>query len=435
MLTALTRTAPIAQAAAGEKQENDTFLSYIVLEQDSGQILYTQNAKVPGDASLLSRLMCAVVVAEYSSDGKKVLVTDAVSPKENSTSRDGKYKLYAGSTYTVGSLMKAMLLGGADNCARVLADFINPNTDYFVTLMNQTASRLEMSNTYFTSPDGEYGTVARTTVEDFAVLYGYALTLPSVRNVIQSEFSHIWDNTAVFNLCTLPFALKNTYGTMTAGGLFMSGSKALFPATAAVNITLPESGAGDLPLKLIAIVQDSVSDDQLNTLLSSLISDSGSEFHKTRVYKKGEQVASYELSGQSLSLIADEDVYFVVPTGTQPSVYIESVNYSFENDDYNSGSAKETSLKPPLTEGQKLGTVSLLLRDGSTHIMNISAGNTIRTVDPRFNKILNLVETYRPLFVIIFILAGIELFVGLVIVISFVRRAKAKKELSGKESS
>ncbi|MBP5780891.1 MAG: hypothetical protein J6X34_06610, partial [Clostridia bacterium] len=293
------RIPAVNAANPGEDEVPENFLSYIVLEQDSGQILYTQNASLTSDASLLSKLMCAVVVMEYSEEGRKILVTDSVTPKENSISKDGKYRLYAGASYTVGNLLRALLLGGADNCARALASSVNPNTEYFVTMMNQTAARLQMKDTYFTSPDGAYSTLSRTSVNDFALLYEYALKIPTVRNIIQSEFSHIWDNTAVFNLCTLPFALKNTYGTSTAGGLVQSGSDD-FPGTVAINITLPQTGANDIPMKLIVVVRDSVTDEELNTLTRSLVSDSSMEFHKTRVYKAGDKIADYNVGGQNL---------------------------------------------------------------------------------------------------------------------------------------
>ena len=86
------RMRTVNAAATGEDEVPENFLSYIVLEQDSGQILYTQNASLTSDASLLSKLMCAVVVMEYSEEGRKILVTDSVTPKENSISRDGKFR-------------------------------------------------------------------------------------------------------------------------------------------------------------------------------------------------------------------------------------------------------------------------------------------------------------------------------------------------------
>ena len=415
-------------AATGEDEVPENFLSYIVLEQDSGQILYTQNASLTADSSLLSKLMCAVVVMEYSEEGRKILVTDSVTPKENSISRDSKFRLYAGTSYTVGNLLRALLLGGADNCARALAAYVNPNTDYFVTIMNQTAARLSMKDTYFTSPDGAPGSLSRTSVNDFAVLYDYALKIPTVRNIIQSEFSHIWDNTAIFNQCTLPFALKNTYGTSTAGGLFQGGGDD-YPGTVAMNITVPPSEGGDQAMKLIVVVRDSVTDEELSTLTRSLVSDSTMEFHKTRVYKAGENISDYSVAGQTLLLNAASDVYMVVPTDSQPSNYIQSVTYTFNDDVYSPPVAGAANIKLPVTEKQELGTAVLLLRDGSTYDVKILAGNTIQTDNPRFNSFLNLVEDNKPLFIIIIILLAVELYILVAIVISKIRKSVEKKRL------
>ena len=420
-----------AEGPIDDTQEN--YLAYMVAEQDSGQILYVQNAQAACDASLASKLMCAVVVSEYTVDGKKILVTDSVTPTENSISSDGKFRLYAGTGYTVGNLLRAMLLGGADNCARALASFVNPNAEYFVTLMNQTAAKLELKDTYFTSPDGAKNSLARTTVTDMARLYDYALKNSTVRNIIQSEFSHIWNNTAIFNLCSLPFALKNTYGTATAGGLFQSGGNEGLPGTIAVNITLPQSASGDAPMKLLVIVQDSVDDEQLNTLARSLIADSFVEFHKARAFKAGDKVASYSISGQSLSIVSESDVYLVLPADAQVSAYVQSVTYTFTDEDpKNAASPPELSL--PVTEGQKLGTATLLLRDGSVHVIRILAGNTIQTDNPRFNSFLNIVETYKPLFIFIAILLAVEIFIVIVVAVNRIRRFTEKKRLLEKRS-
>ncbi len=426
-------TSPAAVSASETAYDDpqESYLAYIVLEQDSGQTLYTQNALAPCDASLISKLMCAVVVSEYSVDGKKILVTDSVVPTENSVSGDGKYRLYAGTGYTVGNLLRAMLLGGADNCARALASYVNPNSEYFVTLMNQTASKLEMKDTYFTSPDGAQNSLARTTVSDMAKLYSYALKNSSIRNIIQSEFSHIWNNTAVFNLCTLPFSLKNTYGTATAGGLFQSGGE-MTPGTMAVNITLPQSSGGDMQMKLLVIVQDSVSDDQLNTLARSLIADCYGEFRKSKAFSAGGQIARYDISGQSLSVVAESDVYLVLPVDVTPAAYIQSVTYSFIDANSKAPDKAVEALSLPVNEGQSLGTATLLLRDGSTHIVRISAGNTIQTNNARINTFLNMINTYRPLFIIILILLAVDVFIAAVVIVSKIRSKTEKKRLSGK---
>ena len=117
-------------------------LAYIVYEQDTKQIISQQNIQQQADASLLSRMMCALVVLESSINGQTVSTSDYVTPVSYSVSSDGKYKLYASKQYTVDVLLKAAMLGNADNCARVLAYHINPRTDFFVSLMNQTAARI-----------------------------------------------------------------------------------------------------------------------------------------------------------------------------------------------------------------------------------------------------------------------------------------------------
>jgi len=181
-------------------------------------------------------------------------------------------------------------------------------------------------------------------------------------------------------------------------------------------------------MKLVVVVRDSVTDEELTTLTRSLVSDSSMEFHKTRVYKAGEKIADYNVGNETLDLISSADLFMVVPADTVPSAYIQSITYSFNDDEYSASSAAvPAALKPPITENQELGSAVLLLRDGSTHTVRIAAGNTIQTDNPRFNSFLNLVEEYRALFIIIGILLAIELYIIGAVLISKIRTSLEKK--------
>ena len=127
-----------------------TGISYIVYECDTKQTLLKQNADLPADCSLLARLMTCLLVLENQS----ISVTDYISPSEDSISASGRYTLLASNQYMVDHLIKSVILCNADNAARALASHVNPNTEYFISIMNQKAKELGMNNTFFINPDG-----------------------------------------------------------------------------------------------------------------------------------------------------------------------------------------------------------------------------------------------------------------------------------------
>ena len=58
--------------------------------------------------------------------------------------------------------------------------------------------------------------------------------------------------------------------------------------------------------------------------------------------------------------------------------------------------------------------------------MLIYAGNTIQTDNARVNSILNLINSYRPLFIIIAVLLAVELYVLIAVTVSRIRKAVAE---------
>lgn len=173
--------------------------SYMVYECDTKQTLLKQNTELSADCTLLARLMTCLLVLENPS----ISVTDYITPSEDSVSLSGRYSLFAANQYLVDHLIKSVILCGADNAARLLAKQVNPNTEYFVSLMNQKAGELGMANTYFTNPDGAADQLQRTTVSDMSLFWTYAMTNAQFRNAAACSAAHIWGGTAVLNECRM----------------------------------------------------------------------------------------------------------------------------------------------------------------------------------------------------------------------------------------
>ena len=421
-----TLSVPFRSYAAEETLPSRDLISFVVYEQDTHQLIASRNQSVRADVTLLARMMTAIVALEASVGGRTVSVTDAAAPTESSQSSDGKFRLYAGQEYTLDVLLKAALLGGADNCVREIARFINPNTEYFVSLMNQTAARLGMSDTYFTAPDGPTGELDRTTVRDIMLFYDYALNHSQFRKIVQSEFSHIWDYTAVFNKNSLIFSLAGSFTAPAAGGLFWGDDLGSY-GTAVQHITLPALLPEDSPMKLVAVFNLAKGSDTaaaygtVSDGVRSLLEDVYSNYHKTVLYNVGDEMTAYSVSGQRLSVLSATLISCVVPSDTAPANFVQSVSYTFYDASGETGVEIKT-LEPPLFEGSSLGTASILLLDGSVHQAYITAGNTIQTPSQAVNRFLNLVDTYRPLFIIIAILLVIELYVTITVTVNFIAK-------------
>lgn len=369
-------------------------LAYLIMETDTLQMLAQQNIDQTVNGTLLARMMTACIVLESTS------ITNQVTPTENSVSFDKKYSLSVASSYSVDVLLKAMLLGNADNAARALAQYVNPNQSQgeFINKMNQKAAQLGMTKTFFTNADGHADELQRTTVGDTALFMRYMIkNHPQFTKIYTSEAALIWDGSTVLNACGL--VTEAFDGRQKAGGTFAQYDNEEDSLCAFTYFHKTAETAGADSMNLLMIVYGT-SPDQYEQYGKALITNILDGYKKSRLISAGEMVTSIAVGDMDLTLLAAANVYCVMPVDI--TRYIQNISYTFLD-----GYSTDT-IKPPITEGTHIGTAHYLLRDGSTHNVELVAGNTIHSQIPTVNRFVQLMEENKALFIIIFILLGCE---------------------------
>ena len=76
----------------------------------------------------------------------------------------------AGSYIDVKTLIEALIVKSANDCATVLAEALSPNEAEFAKLMTKTAQRLGMRHTTFKNASGLPNSAQKSTARDFAIL-------------------------------------------------------------------------------------------------------------------------------------------------------------------------------------------------------------------------------------------------------------------------
>ncbi|QOZ31234.1 D-alanyl-D-alanine carboxypeptidase family protein [Bradyrhizobium sp. CCBAU 53421] len=163
----------------------------LVVEADTGKVLQADNATMPWYPASLSKLMTAYVTLKAVKDGRVSLDTLlTVSPNAASQS-PSKMGFRPGTQVTVDNALKMMLVKSANDMAVVLAEGIGGSIDGFAGEMNQTASRLGMTQTSYVNPNGLPADGQITSARDMAILaraiirdlpeYEYFVHIPSIR--------------------------------------------------------------------------------------------------------------------------------------------------------------------------------------------------------------------------------------------------------------
>lgn len=128
----------------------------VLIEANSKVIISSKNENMPVPIGVMSKLMTIYIVAEEIEKGNlSINDTLKVSTYAN-TIKGATIWLMPGEEITVDELLKAVIIGNANDAAVVLAEKISVTEETFVKVMNERAKQLGMKNTSFTNCNGYY---------------------------------------------------------------------------------------------------------------------------------------------------------------------------------------------------------------------------------------------------------------------------------------
>lgn len=144
--------------------------SSIVIDAESGNVLYARNANELRYPASLTKLM-TLYIAFNAIERGKLKFSDKLKVSQTAASRSpSKLGMPVGSYIDVKTLIEALIVKSANDCATVLAEALSPNETEFAKLMTKTAHRLGMHNTTFKNASGLPNTAQKSTARDFAIL-------------------------------------------------------------------------------------------------------------------------------------------------------------------------------------------------------------------------------------------------------------------------
>lgn len=143
---------------------------YIVMDADSGEILYESNADKQMLIASTTKIMTALVAIEHGDLEDEVKITSESANVEGSS-----MYLKAGETMTLEELLYGMMLVSGNDAASAVACHIAGSVEDFADLMNEKAKELGLENTSFTNPHGLDHEEHYSTARDLAVIMAAAM--------------------------------------------------------------------------------------------------------------------------------------------------------------------------------------------------------------------------------------------------------------------
>ena len=338
---------------------DDNFLnldcgSAILIEQNSGQVLYNHNIHEKLHPASVTKIMSILLIME-SLDSGKISLTDEVPCSENAASMGGsQIWLDPRETLTVDEMLKAICVNSANDCVVAMAEYIAGSEEGFVQMMNDKAQELGMTDTTFKNCHGLDEEGHLTSSYDIALMSRELLkNHPSV-----TKYTTIWMDSLRDGKSQLSNTNKLIRTYKGATGL-KTGSTSLALYNLSASATRDD-------LSLIAVVMKAPSTKIRFENATKLLDYGFNTFSYKEFGKKGDLVKTVSVNKgikDTVEAVLEEDCGTLLKKGNDKNVE-QILNL-------------EDAISAPIKKGQKLGEISFTLDGELLETINIVANEDV----------------------------------------------------------
>ena len=181
--------AAVTDAAVGTTLDIEA-KSAVLLEVNTGEILYEMNADEQLPPASITKIMSLLLVTEAIDRGELSL-EDVITASEHACSMGGsQIWLEPGESMTVDDLLKAAVIASANDATVALGEHIAGSEEGFVAMMNKKAESLGMTGTNFVNATGLDAEGHISTAHDVAVMSAELIKHDLIKN-----YSTVWMDT------------------------------------------------------------------------------------------------------------------------------------------------------------------------------------------------------------------------------------------------
>lgn len=180
----------------------------ILIERESGDVLFEKNAYDQKAIASITKVMTAIIAIESGQMEETVTTSRRAIYTEGSS-----LYLEQGERMILEDLTYGLMLRSGNDAAVAISEHIGNSVEGFVYLMNQKAQWIGMNDTYFTNPHGLHSESHYSTAYDMAILMQYAINNQNFRIISGTTTykaqnkSYAWQNknkllTSIYEYCT-----------------------------------------------------------------------------------------------------------------------------------------------------------------------------------------------------------------------------------------
>ncbi len=338
--------------------------SAVLIEQNSGQVLYNQNMHEKLRPASVTKVMTILLIMEAIDSGK-LSYTDKIPCSEKAASMGGsQIWLDVREELTVDEMLKAICVVSANDCTVAMAEYLAGSEEAFVNQMNAKAKELGMNDTTFKNCHGidEDGHV--TSAYDIALMSRELLTKhPSITKYTTIYMDSLRDGkSSLVNTNKLVRNYKGATGLKTG-----STSVALYNLSASATRN---------DLSLIAVIMKAPTSPIRFAEAQKLLDYGFNNFEYKKLANENDLIKEISVDKgieNSVNAILENDSGVLIQKGQNKDI-VQSVQLT-------------DSINAPVYAGQVLGNVTYSLNGNEIGKVNIVAEKSVGN-----NTAFNMIE-------------------------------------------
>jgi serine-type D-Ala-D-Ala carboxypeptidase (penicillin-binding protein 5/6) len=334
----------IPKVEAAEKEKEQVKLaekshSAILMEQDSGSVLYEKNSHEKLPPASMTKIMTLILIME-SIDKGKVSWNDKIRVSEYAASMGGsQIFLEPGEEMRVEDMVKGIAIGSANDASVAMAEHIAGSADSFVNMMNDKAKVLGLRDTFFKNATGLPAAGHYTSAHDMAIMGKELLKHEEVTKFTGLYEDYLREDT------DKKFWLVNT-NRLVKFYPGVDGLKTGFTNEAKYCLTATANKNG---MRVIAVVMGAPTPKERNAQITSMLDYAFTQFSTKKLYDRHEivkEVKVQKADKPKLPVVTSENISLLLKKGEAAKKIKTEVTV-------------EKDIEMPVKKGQQIGSLKI----------------------------------------------------------------------------
>ncbi|GGL46712.1 D-alanyl-D-alanine carboxypeptidase family protein [Sporolactobacillus putidus] len=287
LFTALVPAAAASVQTAGTPAEKvQQVKSAIVIEEETGKVLYQMNADKELPPASMTKIMTLLLIFKALSR-HQISLNEKVTVSEHAASMGGSQVfLEPGETMTVDEMLKAIAIASGNDASVAMAEYISGSEKAFVQKMNQEAKSLGLTHTTFQNPTGLPVRDHYTSAHDMAIMARELARYDQVFHYTSKYEDYLRQNTdKKFWLVNTNKLIKTYPGA--------DGLKTGFTNEAQYCLTATAKRNG---MRVIAVIMGAPSPKERNKEIAGLMDEAFANYTTKQILGKNIAVASAKVN-------------------------------------------------------------------------------------------------------------------------------------------